>query len=50
MFGGFAPFIVTSLNELSGSKQAPAGYVIVAAVITLVILLKTRESAFQPLG
>jgi MFS transporter, MHS family, proline/betaine transporter len=50
IFGGFAPFIATFLIELSGSKQAPAGYVIVAAIVTLVILLNTRERAFQPLG
>jgi MHS family proline/betaine transporter-like MFS transporter len=50
IFGGFAPFIATYLIELTGSKQAPAGYVIAAAIVTLVILLKTRERAFSPLG
>jgi MHS family proline/betaine transporter-like MFS transporter len=50
VFGGFAPFIATYLIAFSGSKQAPAAYVITAAVVTLVILLKTRERAFGPLG
>jgi MFS transporter, MHS family, proline/betaine transporter len=49
IFGGFAPFIATFLIEITGSKQAPALYVIAAAIVTLVILLKTRERAFQPL-
>jgi MHS family proline/betaine transporter-like MFS transporter len=49
VFGGFAPFIATYLIELTGSKRAPALYVIGAAVVTLVILLKTRERAFAPL-
>jgi MHS family proline/betaine transporter-like MFS transporter len=50
VFGGFAPFIATYMIQASGSKQAPAGYVITAAIVTLVILLRTRERAFQPLG
>ena len=49
IFGGFAPFIATFLIEVTGSKQAPALYVIAAAIVTLVILLNTRERAFQPL-
>jgi MHS family proline/betaine transporter-like MFS transporter len=50
VFGGFAPFIATYLIKWSESKQAPAAYVITAAIVTLVILLKTRERAFGPLG
>jgi MHS family proline/betaine transporter-like MFS transporter len=50
IFGGFAPFIATFLIKLSDNKQAPAAYVITAALVTLVILLKTRERAFGPLG
>ena len=50
VFGGFAPFIATFLIGFTGSKQAPAGYVILAAIVTLVILLRSRERAFQPLG
>jgi MHS family proline/betaine transporter-like MFS transporter len=50
VFGGFAPFIATFLIEITGSKRAPALYVIAAAIVTLAILLKTRERAFEPLG
>ena len=49
IFGGFAPFIATYLIQLTGSTKAPAIYVISAAIVTLIILLKTRERAFQPL-
>ena len=49
-FGGFAPFIATFLIKLSDNTQAPAVYVITAAIITLLILLRTRERAFSPLG
>jgi MHS family proline/betaine transporter-like MFS transporter len=49
IFGGFAPFIATFLVRETGSNYAPAAYVILAAVVTGVILLKTRETAFQPL-
>jgi MFS transporter, MHS family, proline/betaine transporter len=50
VFGGFAPFIATFLIQLTGIKQAPAFYVIAAAIVTLSVLLKTRERAFEPLG
>jgi MHS family proline/betaine transporter-like MFS transporter len=49
IFGGFAPFIATFLVRETGSNYAPAAYVIAAAVVTGVILLKTRETAFAPL-
>jgi MHS family proline/betaine transporter-like MFS transporter len=49
IFGGFAPFIATYLVRETGSSYAPAAYVIVAAVITGVIVLRTRETAFSPL-
>jgi MHS family proline/betaine transporter-like MFS transporter len=50
IFGGFAPFIATFLVKATGSIYAPAAYLIAAAVVTLVILLRTRETAFAPLG
>jgi MHS family proline/betaine transporter-like MFS transporter len=50
VFGGFAPFIATFLIKVADNSRAPAAYVITAAVVTLVILLRTRERAFQPLG
>jgi MFS transporter, MHS family, proline/betaine transporter len=49
IFGGFAPFIATFLVRETGSNYAPAFYVIAAAVVTGVILLRTRETAFAPL-
>jgi MHS family proline/betaine transporter-like MFS transporter len=49
IFGGFAPFIATFLVRETGSVYAPAFYVIAAAVVTGLILLKVRETAFTPL-
>jgi len=49
VFGGFAPFIATWLIRETGNPLAPAFYVIAAAVITLVILTRIRETAFEPL-
>ncbi len=49
IFGGFAPFIATFLVRTTGSNYAPAAYVVAAALVTLVILLRTRETAFSPL-
>ena len=49
IFGGFAAFIATFLVRVSGNNHAPAFYVIAAAIVTLVILLRTRETAFAPL-
>ena len=49
IFGGFAPFIATWLVGSTGSVYSPAGYLIAAAVITGVVVLRTRETAFTPL-
>jgi metabolite-proton symporter len=49
IFGGFAPFIATFLVRETGSSHAPAVYVIAAAIITGIVLLRTRETAFEPL-
>ena len=49
IFGGFAPFIATWLIRETANPRAPAFYVIAAAVITLVILTRIRETAFSPL-
>ncbi len=49
IFGGFAPFIATFLLRAIGNKHAPAADVVIAALVTLVILLRTRETAFAPL-
>jgi MFS transporter, MHS family, proline/betaine transporter len=49
IFGGFAPFIATFLVRVTGNNHAPAAYLIIAAIITLVVLLRTRETAFATL-
>lgn len=49
IFGGFAPFIATFLVRETGSSYAPAVYVIAAAIVTGIVLLRTRETAFAPL-
>jgi len=49
IFGGFAPFIATFLVRVTDNNHAPAFYVVAAAVATLAILLRTRETAFAPL-
>ncbi len=43
IFGGFAPFINTWLIEATGSKLAPAFYLMFAAVISLVALTFARR-------
>ena len=49
IFGGFAPFIATWLVSATGSPYSPAAYLIGAAVITGIVVLRTRETAFSPL-
>ena len=49
IFGGFAPFIATWLIDALGTPTAPALYVIVAAVATLVTMIWVPETAFKPL-
>jgi MHS family proline/betaine transporter-like MFS transporter len=49
IFGGFAPFIATWLIELTGNKLAPAFYLMAAAAVTFLVLLRIRETAFTPL-
>ncbi|MFL5266692.1 MAG: hypothetical protein ACJ8AH_08870 [Stellaceae bacterium] len=43
------PFIARFLVRVTGNNHAPAAYVVIAAVVTLVIRLWTRETAFAPL-
>ena len=49
IFGGFAPFIAQWLIGVTGSNLAPAFYLIAAAAITFVVVLRIRETAFEPL-
>ena len=49
LFGGTAPFVATWLIDVSGSKLAPAWYLVAAATVALVAMLLARETAGQPL-
>lgn len=45
LFGGTAPYLATFLIALSGNDFAPAFYLIAGAIIALVALIKTNETA-----
>jgi len=49
LFGGTAPYVATWLVARTGNDLAPAYYVIVAALVTLITVLTMRETARQPL-
>jgi MFS transporter, MHS family, proline/betaine transporter len=49
IFGGFAPFICTWLIQLTGSSLAPGYYMVAAALISFLVILRIRETAFEPL-
>jgi MHS family proline/betaine transporter-like MFS transporter len=49
LFGGTAPFVATWLIGVTGSKLAPAWYLVAAAVVALVAMLLARETAGRPL-
>ena len=49
LFGGTAPFIATWLIQVTGSKLAPAGYLLAAALVALVAMLMCRETAHAAL-
>jgi MHS family proline/betaine transporter-like MFS transporter len=44
-FGGTAPFLVTLLIAATGNDASPAFYVMAAALVTLPVILTTRETA-----
>jgi len=49
VFGGFAPFIATWLIARTGSPAAPSFYVMGAAVVSIVVILRMEETAGKPL-
>ncbi|MBX9408711.1 MFS transporter [Pseudomonas baetica] len=49
VFGGTAPFIATWLIQLTGSKMAPAWYLLAAAAVALIAMLASRETAHKAL-
>ena len=48
-FGGTTPYVVTWLTAATGNNVAPAYYVVVAAVVSLLTILTIRETAARPL-
>ncbi len=49
LVGGTAPYVATWLVARTGNDLAPAYYVIVAALVTLITVLTMRETARRPL-
>ncbi|MFD0688279.1 MFS transporter [Actinomadura fibrosa] len=49
LFGGTAAVLVGSLIEVTGSRSVPAYYLILAALVALVPILKLRETAGVPI-
>lgn len=49
IFGGFAPFVSVWLTERFGNALAPTAYVIAASTISLIVVLRMRETARAPL-
>ena len=49
VFGGFAPFIATWLIDRTGTPLAPSWYVIAAAAVSLLVILRLKETAGSPL-
>jgi MHS family proline/betaine transporter-like MFS transporter len=50
IFGGFAPYIATWLIDRTGVPISPVFYVMAASVISLVVLIRLRETAHGALG
>ncbi len=48
-FGGTTPYVVTWLTAQTANNVAPAYYVVVAAVVSLMTVLTVRETAGRPL-
>lgn len=49
LFGGMAPFIATYMVAVTGNNIAPAFYVVVAAIVSLVAILTLPDRYDQPL-
>ena len=49
LFGGTAPFVATWLISVTGNKLAPAWMLVAAAVVALVAMLSSRETAHSAL-
>lgn len=49
IFGGITPYFSTLLIQITGDKFAPAWYVMAAALVTFLTILRARETARLPL-
>jgi MHS family proline/betaine transporter-like MFS transporter len=49
IFGGFAPFIAVWLIEHFASPTAHSVYLVASALVSIVVILRMRETAFSPL-
>ena len=49
VFGGFAPFIATWLIRSTGALTAPSFYVMACAFVSLMVILRLRDRAHEPL-
>lgn len=49
IFGGFAPFLAVWLTRMLNSPMAPATYVICAALVSFLVILRMPETARLPL-
>jgi MFS transporter, MHS family, proline/betaine transporter len=47
IFGGFAPLIATSLVAWTGSASSPSWYVIICAIVSFTVLLKSGSPASE---
>ncbi|MBN8900438.1 MAG: MFS transporter, partial [Rhodospirillales bacterium] len=50
IFGGFAPYVAQAMIDLTGSRMAPTAYVMLAAAISFLVILRLRETAHRPLA
>lgn len=50
IFGGTAPFVATLLIKVTGSKLAPAWYLVAAAVVAMITMLLARETSHSALA
>ena len=49
LFGGTTPLVATRRIRRSHGDLAPAFYMMAAAAVTLVVVLRMRETAHEPL-
>ncbi|HKX08229.1 MAG TPA: MFS transporter [Stellaceae bacterium] len=50
IFGGFAPFIATWLIKTTGALTAPSFYVMACAFVSLMVILRLKDRAHEPLA